>query len=290
MDEDNTSGVGKRSRKQTAFFEVKAAPVKGTNVGEGAGIKLAENPHFCQELDGTKSDSAVCQALHWLLFGSKGKKAEVKKNLRGFSGFTTEVSKDDKKVKVKQNKSVWTVSVLKEALGLFGLEKSGDREVLVNRMVEFLAEPAFTKAARAPGSGKKRKSAGKAGKKGSKRAKKGTAKRKTAPSAYILYCKEQRAALKEEQPELSMIEQTKVLGAKWNALDEDAKKVSHLNTFITHISVISILFALTYGIFYHSVFYYFCCTAMGGKGSACQASFVIRRSWRRHSGRHRLRQ
>lgn len=225
MEGDNEETMEKRSRKQTAFFEVKGATTKKAVVEEGAGIKLADNPYFCQELEKVKGDSDVCKALHLLLFGTAGKKTEIKKNLRSFSGFPSEVSKEDKKLKMLEKKKTWTVALTKEALGLFGLEKGGEKEALVGRLVDFLAEPKHTKAASAPGSGKKRKSVGKAGSKKTKRTKKSGDKPKRAPSAYILYCNEHRSAVKEEHPELSMIEQTKVLGSMWNALDEEAKKV-----------------------------------------------------------------
>lgn len=225
MDGDNTSAGGKRSRKQTSFFEVKEVHIKKAAVVEGAGIKLADNPHFCQELERVKGDSDVCKALHSLLFGVVGKKLEIKKNLRAFSGLPAGASKEEKKAKILDRKKVWTMSLIKEALGLFGLEKAGDKEVVVTRLVDYIAEPTYTKSASAPGSGKKRKSVGKGGKKSSKRSKKSSEKKKVAPSSYILFCKDSRAALKADQPELSMIEQTKLLGSMWNALDEEAKKV-----------------------------------------------------------------
>jgi hypothetical protein len=219
--EETGASESKRSRKQTAFFEVAAkTAAKPVVAEEGAGIKLADNPHFCKELEKVKGDNEVCKALHLLLFNSAGKKLEIKKNLRAFSGFPSEAVRDEKKLKVNEKKKLWTNSTIKAALGFFGLEKGGDRDVLVNRMIEYLAKPVFTKQAK-DGS-KKRKSSSKTSKKGGKAKK---VKRTVAPSAYILFCKDSRPALREAQPELSMIEQTKALGAMWNALSAEEKEV-----------------------------------------------------------------
>jgi hypothetical protein len=227
MSEANTDTNEKRSRKQTTFFKAPVEEKKEVTIGEGSGIKLAENPHFCKELESIKADSETCKALHALLYGSAGRKVEIKKNLRNFSGFPGEVSTAELSAKVSGKKKIWTVAQLKTVLGMLGLEKSGDRELLVTRMVEYLAKPAFTKEARPAGSssGTKRKKATKsASKKGTKKAKK--VKKQVAPSAYILFCKDMRPLLKEQQPDLSMIEQTKEMGLQWNALTAEAKEVS----------------------------------------------------------------
>lgn len=43
--------------------------------------------------------------------------------------------------KVMEKKKFWTVANLKKALVLFGLERSGERDALVRRMVEYIAAP-----------------------------------------------------------------------------------------------------------------------------------------------------
>ena len=220
--EDNTVQE-KRSRKATTFFKAPEVTKKELPAAAGTGIQLGDNPHFCKDLDSIKSDNEVCKALHSVMYNSVGKKADMKKNLRAFSGFAPE-QKDEKKAKVLEKKKIWTVSTLKTALGMFGLEKSGDREALVARMIDYLAEPRFTKDAST--TSKKRKSTGKASsKKGAKKTKKSKDGKKRAPSAYILFCKAERDTLRAEQPELSMIDQTRALGALWNALSAEEKEV-----------------------------------------------------------------
>lgn len=217
------AGTEKRTRKATTFFKAPAVTVKKAIVTtEGTGIKLGENPHFCKDLEAIKSDNEVCKALHQVMYNSVGKKADMKKNLRAFSGFAPEL-KDDKKSKVIEKKKVWTTAVLKTALGMLGLEKGGDRDTLAGRMIDYLAEPCFTKEA---GTSKKRKSTAKSSsKKGAKKSKVQKDGKKRAPSAYILFCKDQRLVLRAEKPDLSMIEQTRVMGALWNALTDEAKEV-----------------------------------------------------------------
>mmetsp|Transcript_24984 Transcript_24984/g.50144 ORF Transcript_24984/g.50144 Transcript_24984/m.50144 type:complete len:289 (+) Transcript_24984:102-968(+) len=217
---DTAESGERRNRKQTAFFEVATkTESKPVVLAEGTGIKLADNEYFCNELGKMKADSDLCKALHQLLFNTAGKKTEIKKNLRSFSGFPSQEVRDDKKLKVLDKKKVWTTTALKGALGMIGLEKGGDREVLVNRLIDYLAEPSSTKKPR--DSSKKRKASSKGAKKGSKKARSGP---KKAPSAYILYCNSQRAIVRELQPELTMVEQTKTMAASWNALSEKEKE------------------------------------------------------------------
>lgn len=210
----------KRSRKATTFFKTPEVTKKELPAAVGTGIQLGDNPHFCKDLDSIKSDNEVCKALHSVMYNAVGKKTDMKKNLRAFSGFAPG-QKEEKKTKVLEKKKIWTVSTLKTALGMFGLEKSGDREALVGRMIDYLAEPRFTKEASS--GGKKRKAT--ASKKGAKKSKKSKDGKKRAPSAYILFCKSQRDTLRVEQPELSMVDQTRVLGALWNALGAEEKEV-----------------------------------------------------------------
>ena len=214
-----TEGIlEKRERKQTTFFKAPVAKESSKVVitDEGSGIKLADNPHFCKELELIKGDNEVCKALHLLLFNARGKRLEIKKNLRAFSGFPSAAVKEEKLEKVVDKKKVWNTTTLRTVVGMFGLEKGGDRDALVTRMMDYLAKPSFTKDAKA--SSKKRKSVSK-----SKKTNKKT--RKTSPSGYMLYCQDTRQSVRDENPDLSMIEQTKILGANWNALSDTEKEV-----------------------------------------------------------------
>ena len=134
-----TEGIlEKRERKQTTFFKAPVAKESSKVVitDEGSGIKLADNPHFCKELELIKGDNEVCKALHLLLFNARGKRLEIKKNLRAFSGFPSAAVKEEKMEKVVDKKKVWNTTTLRTVVGMFGLEKGGDRDALVTKQVQ----------------------------------------------------------------------------------------------------------------------------------------------------------
>lgn len=212
----------KRVRKQTEVFQVvsKNATPRKTSIKEGAGIPLADNPHFCKEIERLKADDNLCKALHSLLYGSAGKRHEIKKNIRKFSGLNDEVSKEAMKSKVNDKKKVWTTSLLKSALGLFGLEKGGDRDILVSRMTDYIAKPTFTKDASA--TKRRRNSSGKNGSGSTKKSKKGTG----APNAYIMYTQAHRAEVSEANPDAAFGDIGKLLAEQWNSLSEEEKEVT----------------------------------------------------------------
>lgn len=55
-------------------------------------------------------------------------------------------SRDANVERIAGNKSKYTVAALKDMCGLLGLEKTGSREELVERLVDFATEPTATKA------------------------------------------------------------------------------------------------------------------------------------------------
>jgi len=157
------------------------------------------------------------------MFGNPGKKTEAKKHIRMFNGFPVE-RKKARLDKVIENKKKWTVGLLKDALGVFGLEKSGTREELATRLIDYLQEPSAIKSgapgsvkkARKSSSGSKRKANGKGDKK---------PKKKVAPSAYILFSVDARADIKEENPTATFGEIAKLISDKWKVLDESDRAV-----------------------------------------------------------------
>lgn len=162
--------------------------------------------------------------MHSILFGNPGKKLEAKKHIKLFNGFPVE-KKQARLDKVIENKKKWTVGLLKDALGVFGLEKSGTREELASRLIDYLQEPTAIKSgapssvkkARNSVSGKKRKAGGKGDKK---------PKKKVAPSAFILFSTASRAELKAENPTATFAELAKLVSEKWKSISESDKAVS----------------------------------------------------------------
>ena len=68
---------------------------------------------------------------------------------------------------------------------------------------------------------KGKKSAKDKGKKKSKKAKKEGPKK--PKSGFMCFSQERRKSLKEEQPELSITDASKVIGKEWNELDDEGK-------------------------------------------------------------------
>ena len=146
---------------------------------------------------------------------------------RLFSGFPDQNSKKEKLNKIIENKKKWTISLLKDALGLFGLEKGGIRDELASRLIDYLFNPSIlksvtsatvkTKSNKSKGKGTKRK-------RNSKDTK--TNKKKRAPSAYNLFTSSIRKEIKDENPEADFSTLARIFSDKWAALDDTTKEVN----------------------------------------------------------------
>ncbi len=90
-------------------------------------------------------DHDLMKSLHMLLYKTPGTKINRKKNVRAFNGFPAGTDLNGITAKVIANKK-WTVAALKDASQLCGLEKGGDRETIIGRLVGFLNKPTALKA------------------------------------------------------------------------------------------------------------------------------------------------
>jgi hypothetical protein len=102
------------------------------------------------------------------LFTSPGKKRNAKMEIRAFNGFPIK-KKKARLDKVLENKKKWTVSLLKDALGIFSLDTThGPREELATRLVDYLQKPFDAQHGEKGSAGsKKRKASGNGDKKSS---------------------------------------------------------------------------------------------------------------------------
>jgi HMG (high mobility group) box len=183
-------------------------------------------------LEKLKGDDEIVKSLHSLLFSSVSKKLEGKKNIRMFNGFADEKTKIEKLSKVAENKKKWTVQLLKDVLGLFGMEKTGTRTELVEKLMDYLMSPTAIKD-ESSGTAPKRKttkaaSTNAVATKGTKRkaTNDGNAPKKArAPSAYILFSVGARIEVKKTNPDATFAEIGALVGKKWSSIDEDEKKV-----------------------------------------------------------------
>jgi hypothetical protein len=161
MSEKVGTETGKRVKRQTEFFKTETKPKQQERkTSSGDGTSLGDYPFFVEQVAKLKGDDEVLKGLHTIIYNTPGKKLEVKKHLKVFNGFHKDANLESLTEKVVEKKKQWTVANLKTALGLFGLEKGGEREVLCKRLVEYLATPEILKNAGASsgGRGKKRKS------------------------------------------------------------------------------------------------------------------------------------
>jgi hypothetical protein len=216
-------GTGKRERKQTSFYEVEPEKEgRKTAIVQGNGKALAESPFFVAELEKLRGDDELVKGLHSLMFGHAGKKTETKKNLRAFSGFAPSDDLEDRVKRLNERKKLWTVSNLKAALSLFGVEKSGDREALCRRLVDFLAKPEPHQATK----GSRKRSNSSATGKGKGKGKTGEQPRKKrALSGFMLFSNATRAEVKADSPGLAFADVGRQLGERWRQLSEADKQV-----------------------------------------------------------------
>lgn len=95
-----------------------------------------------QLLSRFKGTDDTIKGLHRLMYpGCPVSKKDVKANLRLFHGFAPEQLTADERQKLVEKLQKWTVSGLKEACVLFGLEKGGDKGKIAERIVDFLRVP-----------------------------------------------------------------------------------------------------------------------------------------------------
>lgn len=182
---------------------------------------MGEISFFRHATDKMPTDDDLLVLLHTLFFGSAGKNTMRKRQLRLFAGFPEDSPSRSTLVEKVSNSKKWTVSMLKAAADVFGMEKGGSREELVERFVDYIISPSELKDVPAPKAktSKKRKAAGKKAKKEK------SDKPKRAPSAFIMYSQASRERIKAENPDATFGEVARLLGVAWKALGEKEKAV-----------------------------------------------------------------
>ncbi|CAL1298535.1 unnamed protein product [Larinioides sclopetarius] len=131
--------TGCRARKQVERLEVSfSAPKEKQEFQEGKGQKLVDCPRI--EFQIQKSAIEDLKPLHRILFGRVGAASQIKKNIRKFSGFSfvkNSLEFDRKKAITEK----LTNPVLKRMCEVLDLERSGTKEDIVMRILDFLLEP-----------------------------------------------------------------------------------------------------------------------------------------------------
>ncbi|XP_028673389.1 protein DEK [Erpetoichthys calabaricus] len=131
---------GKREKKKVErlAFQMTMPVREPLSVEEGKGQKLGEIEWIYILISKTKTDDL--RPLHKLLFNRPGTAANVKRNIRLFSGFPFEEGSDQYKKKHEVLKK-YKNAILRTICGVLGLEKSGKHEEIVVRILNFLMEP-----------------------------------------------------------------------------------------------------------------------------------------------------
>jgi len=134
--EQDVEVKGKRERKKVERFVQE--PKKEEVEVEGTGMALKEIPYIQNMI--MKTGPEDLKFLHRLAYGRPGTANEIRKNLYKFKGFA--FTKDDKAYERKKTSMEKIVlGELKKILGVLGLEKSGVKSAIVERLIAFLLEP-----------------------------------------------------------------------------------------------------------------------------------------------------
>ncbi|GFT70313.1 protein DEK [Nephila pilipes] len=131
--------TGCRARKQVERLEYSFnTPKEKQEIQEGSGQKLGDCPRIEHQI--VKTSIEDLKPLYRILFGRVGAAPQIKKNIRKFSGFPFEKKStefDRKKAVVEK----LTTTVLKRVCELLDLERSGTKEEIVLRILDFLMDP-----------------------------------------------------------------------------------------------------------------------------------------------------
>jgi len=136
-----------RQRKsiERLSFDDSATKDKAFIIVEGCGDRLGDIESVQSHIKKLLASSDEIDLAHWLLYKRKGKLREMKKHLFDFTGFSPKNCTDDEKEKLRHELETRCyrirLSVLKQLMDMFDLERSGSKEKMVARLLNFLASP-----------------------------------------------------------------------------------------------------------------------------------------------------
>jgi protein DEK len=186
-------------------------------IRSGNGIKLGDSPAVEEALKKTKPDEDVAKNLHMLLFKQAGTKTKRKANIRQFSGFPDgDAEKNDAVERMNGNNKKYSVAALKDMCHVLGLQASGNREELIQRVADYLVSPTSLAAGTKRKSSSGRRSKGKKGKKAKKRS--------GGMGPYMIFSNEVRADVRSENPSAGFGDLGRLIGERWRALSDAEKE------------------------------------------------------------------
>ncbi|CAA3004435.1 DNA ligase 1-like isoform X1, partial [Olea europaea subsp. europaea] len=120
--------------------------VKDFQIEKGRGTALKDIPNVAYKLSRRKTDDTF-KLLHTILFGRRGKAAQVKNNISKFSGFVGPDNEEKQMIKVKEKLDKCVKEKLVEFCDVLDLQipKANTRkEDIVAKLIEFFMDPHAT--------------------------------------------------------------------------------------------------------------------------------------------------
>ncbi|KAL9159969.1 hypothetical protein ABFS82_08G169200 [Erythranthe guttata] len=114
-------------------------------IEKGRGTALKDIPNVAYKISRKKAEDTF-KLLHTILFGRRGKAAQVKTNILRFSGFVWHGNEEKQFIKIKEKLDKCVKEKLAEFCDVFDIPitKSTRKEDMVAKLLEFLVEPQAT--------------------------------------------------------------------------------------------------------------------------------------------------
>lgn len=208
------------------------------DIVKGKGKKFEDIEDIEKEVNKRLRNDELLKLVHTILYTRPTKKTALKANILAFNGV---VYKDEHgRKKLEERIARYHAQDVREVAAFFGLNPSGKKDEIVDRISDFLEKPKATDETYSSGSvnpkktttTKTTKSTSKSSSKSRSPKKGDKAKRKkkdpNAPkrnlSAYMFFAKDKRTDLVKKYPKDKITDIAKRLGEKWGKLTSDDKK------------------------------------------------------------------
>ncbi|XAR67370.1 hypothetical protein NMG60_11002099 [Bertholletia excelsa] len=144
----STNGRPIRERKSVERLVaiIEKDSVKEFYIGKGPGTALKDIPNVAYKLSKRRSDDTF-KLLHTILFGRRGKAADIKSNISRFSGFVWKENEEKQKIKVKEKLDKCVKEKLLEFCDLLDMpinKTTIKKEDIVVKLIDFLVAPHAT--------------------------------------------------------------------------------------------------------------------------------------------------
>ncbi|KAJ3081471.1 hypothetical protein HK102_002322 [Quaeritorhiza haematococci] len=221
---EETSPRPQRARKAVERYSESTdfKEKKQVRIPEGKGVALKEIPHILEEIDKRTSSDDILSGFHTLIWGRLTHK-HLKQDLRQFCGFDIKSEKEKELIVGKLGR--WTMVGLKEFCEVLGLETSGTKDAIMDRIYEFLLKP----HPRTPAS-KRKRTKSKSSHDNSDdetpakpKKKKASTPKTPPPTAFDIFFDENNKT-EDSSEDASEEDVKKALQEKWDAMSEEEKK------------------------------------------------------------------